>query len=331
MTRSLVIERPGSFRIAEGETPEPGPGEAVVRIAAAGICGSDRELLAGDRPEPFRSYPIVPGHEWSGVVASIGPGVDPALTGRPVVGEGFRNCQVCDRCREGDTNLCTAGYDETGFTRPGGFAEHLVIPARLLHGLPDGADLRAAALLEPAAVAAAVVMRAAVRPGERVAVVGAGTIGALCTQFLHRSSPAELAVTDPRAGRAETALACGATRFGPLADGAYDVVVETAGAGDAASAAVRAARRGGRIVLAGIPGRPGPALDPGAIVGGHLAVAGVFGASSAAWVHAVRLFSAGLLDLGALITHEFDLAEFGRATALLDGNRDDVGKVILRP
>lgn len=331
MTRSLVIERPGTFTVVTGERPEPGPGEARVRIAATGICGSDRELLEGARPEPFRSYPIVPGHEWSGVVEAVGPGVDAALAGRPVVGEGFRNCQVCDRCREGDTNLCTAGYDETGFTRPGGFAEHLVLPARLLHRLPDDADLRAAALLEPAAVAAAVALRAAVRPGERVAIVGAGTIGVLCAQMLRVSSPAELAVTDPRAGRAGTALASGATGFGPLADAAYDVVVETAGAGDAAATAVRAARRGGRVVLAGIPGRPGPGLDPGAIVGGQLTVAGVFGASSAAWVHAVRLFSAGRLDLGALITHEFDLADFGRATALLDGTHDDVGKIILRP
>jgi threonine dehydrogenase-like Zn-dependent dehydrogenase len=332
MTRSLVVRAPGAYGLVTGETPEPGPGEVAVRVAAAGICGSDRELVEGTRPAAFVRYPVVPGHEWSGVVAATGPGVDPELTGRPVVGEGFRNCQVCDRCREGAANLCSAGYDETGFTRPGAFAETLVLPARLLHVLPPGADLRAAALLEPAAVAAAAVLSARVEAGERVAVVGAGTIGALCLLMLRLRSPAELAATDPRTGRADTALACGATRFesGPLPAGGYDVVVETAGAPGTAATAIALARRGGRVVLTGIPGRATTA-DPAAIVGGMLTVAGVFGAPPAAWAHAVRLFAAGLVDPGPLITHELDLAEFGRAMDLLRGARDDVGKVLLRP
>ncbi|MGH3379219.1 MAG: alcohol dehydrogenase catalytic domain-containing protein, partial [Actinoallomurus sp.] len=165
MTRSLLVREPGTYAIVTGEPPEPGPGEVTVRVAAAGICGSDRELLDGTRPAPFVTYPVVPGHEWAGTVAAVGPGVPAALTGRAVVGEGFRNCQVCDRCRTGETNLCTAGYDETGFTRPGAFADLLVLPARLLHLLPDGADLRAAALLEPAAVAAAAVLSARVEAG----------------------------------------------------------------------------------------------------------------------------------------------------------------------
>ncbi|MGI5228643.1 zinc-dependent alcohol dehydrogenase [Actinoallomurus sp. CA-142502] len=332
MSRALVVHEPGTYELVTGDPPEPGPGEVAVQVAAAGICGSDRELVEGTRPAAFVRYPIVPGHEWSGVVAATGPGVEPRLTGRPVVGEGFRNCQVCDRCREGAANLCSAGYDETGFTRPGAFADTLVLPVRLLHVLPDGADLRAAALLEPAAVAAAAVLSARVEPGERIAVVGAGTLGALCLRMLSLSSPAGLAATDPRAGRADTALACGATRFesGPLPAGGYDVVVETAGAPGTAATAIALARRGGRVVLTGIPGQAST-VDPVAIVGGRLTVTGVFGAPPAAWTHAVRLFAAGLLDPGPLVTHELDLAEFGRAMDLLRGADGDVGKVLLRP
>jgi 2-desacetyl-2-hydroxyethyl bacteriochlorophyllide A dehydrogenase len=332
MTRSLVIEAPKTYGVRPADPPEPAAGEVLVRVAAAGICGSDRELLEGTRPEPFRSYPIVPGHEWSGTVHQAGPGTDPALVGRPVVGEGFRNCQVCARCREGDTNLCSAGYDETGFTRPGAFAEYLVLPARLLHVLPAGIDMRAAALLEPAAVAAAAVLRARVRPGERVAVIGAGTLGVLCLQMLRLHSPSELAATDPRAGRAPVALACGATRTetGPLPAGEYDVVIETAGATGSAVAAIGLPRRGGRVVLAGIPGS-GTGIPPAAIVGGELTISSVFGASSAAWVYAVRLFATGLLELSSLITHEFGLSEFGQAVELLGTARDDVGKVLIRP
>jgi len=332
VTRSLVVEAPEVYSLTTGEAPVPGPGEVVVRVAAAGICGSDRELVEGTRPAAFARYPVVPGHEWSGVVAAAGPGVDPGLTGRPVTGEGFRNCQVCDRCREGAANLCSAGYDETGFTRPGAFADALLLPARLLHVLPDDADLRAAALLEPAAVAAAAVLSASVEAGERVAVVGAGTLGTLCLRLARLRSPATLAATDPRSGRADVALASGATHAGtgPLAAGAYDVVIETAGAPGTAAAAIALARRGGRVVLAGISGRD-TGIDGAAIVGGQLTVSGVFGASPSAWTHAVGLFASGLLDLGSLVTHELGLAEFGRAMELLRGSRDDVGKILLRP
>lgn len=332
MARSLVVEAPGAYSLVEADPPEPGAGEVLVRVAAAGICGSDRELLDGTRPAPFATYPIIPGHEWAGVVAATGPGVDAGLAGRPVVGEGFRDCQVCDRCRAGEANLCSAGYDETGFTRPGAFAEFLTLPARLLHVLPDDADLRAAALLEPTAVAAATVLSAQVEAGERVAVVGAGTLGALCLQLLRLRSPAELAVTDPRTGREATALACGATRVetGPLTPSAYDVVIETAGAAGTAAAAVGLARRGGRVVLAGIP-ESGIGIAPTAIVGGRLTVTSVFGAPPAAWTHAVRLFASGRLDLGSLVTHEFGLAEFGHAVALLRGTGEDVGKILIRP
>ncbi|WP_207400433.1 zinc-dependent alcohol dehydrogenase, partial [Actinomadura fibrosa] len=211
MSRAVVVDEPGRWRLARSEPPEPGPGEARVRVAAAGLCGSDRELFDGARPPGFAAYPVVPGHEWSGTVEAVGAGADPGLVGARVVGEGYRGCLVCARCREGAPNLCEAGYDETGFTRPGAFADHLLVPARLLHVLSPGADLRAAALLEPAAVIAAAVRQVAARPGEDVAVVGAGTLGMLALQFLAASSPARLVAVEPRAGRAAAALAAGAT------------------------------------------------------------------------------------------------------------------------
>ncbi len=334
MSRSVLLERPGHQRVVKGEVPRPGPDEVLVRVAAAGICGSDRELYEGGRPAAYRTFPIVPGHEWSGTIEEAGPGVDPSLVGRPTVGEGFVNCQVCDRCRAGDTNLCDAGYDEIGFTRPGAFADHLIVPARLLHPLPAGTDLRAAVLLEPAAVAAAAVRRAAPVPGERVGVVGAGTLGLLTIQMLAASSPAELVVSDPRAGREAIAGAGGATAyFHPDRLGALDLdlVVETAGARDSAAAAARQVRRGGRLVLTGIPGAVSEMLSPSMIVERQLTVTSVFGAPSAAWTHAVRVFTSGLLDLGPLVTHELPLEAYPDAVALLGQGGEDVGKIILRP
>ncbi|MEU1123774.1 alcohol dehydrogenase catalytic domain-containing protein [Streptomyces sp. NPDC005899] len=336
LSRSLVVERPGSHRLTEGPLPEPGPGEVRVRVAAAGICMSDREVYDGHRDAAYVRYPVVPGHEWSGTVDAVGAGVDPALTGRRTVAEGFRACGSCERCRCGETSLCTAGYEETGFTRPGAFADHVVVPARLLHLLPDDADLRAAALLEPAAVVAAAVRAAAPEPGERIAVVGAGTLGLLAAQLLAAVSPAGLTVIDPRAVRASRALDFGAdeARSPQEAEevrGRYDLVVETAGAPTTAADACLLARRGGRVVLTGMftPGAVG--IDPVHLSLSQLTVRSVFGAPSSAWSYAVRAFTAGLLDPAPLITHEFPLERFAEAVALVGAGGPETGKVLLRP
>ncbi|MFI8005911.1 zinc-binding dehydrogenase [Streptomyces sp. NPDC086010] len=336
VSRALVVDRPGSHRLSEGPLPEPGPGEVRVRVAAAGICMSDRELYDGHRDAAYVRYPVVPGHEWSGTVDAVGAGVDPALEGRRTVAEGFRACGRCERCRYGETSLCTAGYDETGFTRPGAFADHVVVPARLLHPLADDADLRAAALLEPAAVIAAAVRAGAPEPGERIAVLGAGTLGLLAVQLLAAVSPARLTVIDPREQRASLALDFGADEaIGPKeaedTRGRYDLVVETAGAPSTAADACLLARRGGRVVLTGMftPGAVG--IDPVHLSLSQLTVRSVFGAPSAAWSHAVRAFTAGLLDPAPLITHEFPLERFADAVALVGSGAPDTGKVLLRP
>ncbi|MFC9248010.1 zinc-binding dehydrogenase [Streptomyces sp. NPDC057136] len=336
LSRALIVEGPGQHRLATGPLPEPGPGEVRVRVAAAGICMSDREVYDGHRDAAYVRYPVVPGHEWSGTVDAVGEGVDPALTGRRTVAEGFRACGRCERCRCGETSLCTAGYDETGFTRPGAFADHVVVPARLLHLLADDADLRSAALLEPAAVVAAAVRAGAPEPGERVAVVGAGTLGLLAVQLLAAVSPGELTVIDPREERGSLALDFGAsdTRTPKQAEearGSYDLVVETAGAATTAADACLLARRGGRVVLTGMftPGAVG--IDPVHLSLSQLTVRSVFGAPSAAWSYAVRAFTAGLLDPAPLITHEFPLEQFAEAVALVGAGGPETGKVLLRP
>ncbi|MFF9342387.1 MULTISPECIES: zinc-binding dehydrogenase [unclassified Streptomyces] len=332
--RAVLVERPGAARLVTRPRPEPGPGEVLVRVAAAGICLSDREVYEGRRPPGYVRYPVVPGHEWSGTVEAVGPGVDPELTGRPCVAEGFRSCGTCERCRYGETSLCTAGYAETGFTEPGAFADRLLVPVRLLHLLPDGSDLRAAALLEPAAVVAAAVRAGRPRPGERIAVVGAGTLGLLAVRWLAAHSPAELAVVDPRAARAGRALDFGASAAlapGEAAHGAFDLVVETAGAPTTAASSCLLARRGGRVVLTGMFAEGAAGIDPVHLSVSQLELRSVFGASSAAWTDAVRAFSTGLLDPAPLVTHEFPLERFAEALDLVGCGDPAVGKVLLRP
>ncbi|MFD5628860.1 MULTISPECIES: zinc-binding dehydrogenase [unclassified Streptomyces] len=334
MSTAVVVAAPGEHRLIRHEPRRPEAGEALVRVHAVGICGSDREVYQGNRPEGYVRYPLTPGHEWSGTVQETGAGVPAALVGRKVVGEGFRNCQVCDRCHAGETTLCTAGYEETGFTQPGAMATTLTLPARLLHVLPDDADLTAAALLEPAACIAAAALKANALPGERVAVVGTGTLGMFAVQFLKAGSPAELLVVGTRPDRAALSRDFGATDFRTRdqelpAD--FDVVVETAGSASAARTAASLLRRGGRLVLTGIPAPGAEGLDPTDLVVRQLEVHTVFGAPPDAWAHAVRVFGAGLLDPLPMVSHELPLAEFAEAIELVGSGDPKVGKVLLRP
>jgi len=331
VSRSLLLEKPGSWRIVTTDLRDPGPGEVLVRVEAAGVCRTDRDLFEGGAGVDPRAYPLVPGHEWSGTVLHTGPGVDRGLVGAAVTGEVLRNCQVCDRCREGDTNLCTGAGGEFGFTEPGAFADRLVVPARLLHRIAPDADLAAAALLHPAAHAAAAVLRAGVRPGDRVAVVGAGTVGVLAVRLLAACSPARLVAVDPRESRTGPAVAAGAAALVPpgAAGEEFDVVIEAAGGPATAHEAMLLTRRGGTLVLAGHPTGPGTPLAPGDLVARQLTVHAVAGTNSAAWAHAVRAYNAGLLDLRALVTHELPLEEYGEAMRLLADPA--TGKILLRP
>jgi 2-desacetyl-2-hydroxyethyl bacteriochlorophyllide A dehydrogenase len=332
--RALVVERPGAASLRRVPTPEPEPGEVLIRVGAAGICGSDVEVLEGRRPAPYVRYPIIPGHEWAGTLEHVGPGVELEV-GTVVVAEGFRACGDCARCREGRTNLCTMDYAETGFTHAGAFADFVCVPARLVHRLPSGTDLAAAAVLEPAACVAQGLLEVDLRPGLSVAVVGSGTLGLLAVALLSRVSPERLALVGTRAPRLEIGRAMGATETwnvreaGAPAPG-FDLVFEAAGTREGAATAISLARRGGTVVLEGIPGEAG-GVDADTVVLGHLRVQGVFGASRNAWRWVTELFAAGLLDTAPLVSHSFALEQHAEAFAALGDRAGNALKVQLRP
>jgi 2-desacetyl-2-hydroxyethyl bacteriochlorophyllide A dehydrogenase len=329
---AIRLERPGQAELVELPAPAPAAGEVVVRVAAAGVCGSDVELFDGLRPPAYVRYPVVPGHEWAGTVAAVGRDVSGVAVNDRVVAEGIRWCGACERCREGATNLCEAGYAETGFTHPGAFADAVVVPARLVHRLPADADLEQAALLEPAACAAHGILAAAPAAGARVALIGGGTLGLLAALLLRLHSPRALTVIEPRADRRALALELGATDALEAAPGTglgADLVVETAGTGTTVGQALASARRGGTVVLLGISGGGPVPFDPDVFSLGNLRVLGGFGAPSSAWQHVVALFAAGALELRPLISHRLGLDAYERALRLVGA--PDAGKVLLVP
>jgi L-iditol 2-dehydrogenase len=338
--QAFLVREPGAYAVEEVAEAPPGPGEVAVTVVAVGICGSDLELLDGRRPAAYVRYPVVPGHEWAGRVARLGPGVTGLAPGDPVVAEGLRSCGVCERCAEGRTNLCTAEYAETGFTHPGALAQQVVVPARLVHRLPANRPVEPAAPLEPAACVANGLLEAGVpRPGSRVAVVGDGPLGLLALLLLRPVSPAELALVGRRPARWARGRDCGATLVVDARDqaamaglsGRFDTVVDTTTSPEGPASSLTLLRRGGTAILLGISGADRATIDPDAIALGHLRVLGIFAASRAAWQWTVQLYALGTLDPGPLVTHRFGLREMPAALATLASRESGAIKVLIHP
>jgi threonine dehydrogenase-like Zn-dependent dehydrogenase len=338
--QAFLVREPGAYTVEEVAEASPGPGEVAVTVVAVGICGSDLELLDGRRPAAYVRYPVVPGHEWAGRVARLGPGVTGLAPGDPVVAEGLRSCGVCERCAEGRTNLCMAPYAETGFTHPGALAEQVVVPARLVHRLPANRPVEPAALLEPAACVANGLLEAGMpRPGSRVAVVGDGPLGLLALLLLRPLSPAELALVSRRPARAARGRDCGATLVVDARDqdgmaalaGRFDTVVDTTTSPEGPASSLTLLRRGGTAILLGISGAGRATIDPDTIALGHFRVLGIFAASRAAWQWTVQLYGQGILDPAPLITHRFSLSQMPEALATLASRESGAIKVLIHP
>ena len=339
--RAIVIEQPNVVALRDIETPEPGPGEVRVRSIRAGVCRTDLDIVAGALDPRWVRFPVVPGHEWSGVVDSVGEGVAGVEPGERVVCEGNIPCLSCPRCRAGDTHLC-ANYDAVGFTRGGGWGEYVVVPARVVHSLADHVSFDAAVLVEPGAVVLKALERARIEPAETVGVVGVGALGALAIRLARLRSPATIVAYGLRDEELELAVALGAdsvfnvatadaeAETRRLTGGGLDVVVETAGAAAAAELATRLAREGGRVVLLGIAGQGQELTLPAdRIALRDLTVFGSVGYTTAAWTRMVGLLRVRLVDLEPLVTHRFPLERFEDAFALMDDRRGVVAKVVL--
>jgi L-iditol 2-dehydrogenase len=339
--RAIVIERPNDVSLREIETPEPGPGEVRVRSVRAGVCRTDLDIATGALDPRWVRFPVVPGHEWSGVVDAVGEGATGVEPGQRVVCEGNIPCQRCARCRAGDTHLCM-NYDAVGFTRGGGWGEFVVVPARILHTLPDHVSFDAAVLVEPGSCVVKALDRARIEPAETVGVVGVGAMGALAIRIARLRSPGTIVAYGLYDGELELARTLGADAVVNVAEadaeeetrriagGGLDVVVETAGAVAAVELSTRLVREGGRVVNLGIAGRDAELTLPAdRIPLRDLTVFGSVGYTTAAWAKMVGLLRDRLVDLDPIVTHRFPLERFEDAFALMDERRGPVARIVL--
>ena len=324
---ALMVLGPGKVRL-DPRAPAAAAaaaGQVLVEPDLVGLCGTDLEIIDGTIDPAYIRYPLALGHEWTGTVTGEHP-----LAGRRVVTEGIIGCGHCVRCAAGETNLCDT-YDEIGFTRDGAAASQIAVPERLVHPLADSVAARDAVLTEPAAVVYRALARAGVVPGCRALVIGDGTIALLVVLLMKLWSPAEIAVLGRRAEQADLAAAAGADSFS-LTDvpSGYDLVVEAAGATAAVETALAKVRRGGTVLLVGLPPRGQTiAMAADDTVNNDLTILGSFGYTPAAWHAVVTLLNSGQLRPGTLITHRYPLAEWEQAIAALRGAPGPRGKVLL--
>jgi threonine dehydrogenase-like Zn-dependent dehydrogenase len=244
------------FTLDDVPEPVPGPGEVLVAVHTAGICGSDIHATQGLFP---LTPPRVMGHEYSGTVLAVGRGVSRSLVGRAVACEPNYGCGTCDACRAGRVSQCL------GAVRVGGFAERIALPRHCVHALPEGLDLPTAALAEPAACCLEGLEMARMRRGATVVVIGGGIMGLLTLALAKARGAGTTILSDPVASRREAARRLGANLLvDPTAEDLADVVrratggrgvdlaCEAVGKPELLAAAARLARPRGVVQLVGV-------------------------------------------------------------------------------
>lgn len=335
---------PEDVRLEEVARPEPGPGELLVQIKAAGVCRTDIEIITGshgDYTSGRARVPITLGHEWSGVVAEVGPGVEAFGPGARVTGETGIPCGECRFCRGGRYSICP-DVTETGvINRDGAMAECHVRPVSFTHAIGD-LPFEQAALIEPATCAVYACHAAQVTPADRVLVTGGGSIGQLTAQAARVFGARFVAVTSRTPMKLKLARKLGADvalqpdRY--LDEAArdategelFDVALECSSAPSAFGDTLRLTRPGGRIVVVGASHDWPAAPPPGLIVGKELSITGVRGSPNV-WPETIALLQAGRLQVEPLITHRFPLEQYDRAFDLLKRSDPGVIKALLLP
>lgn len=190
--RAFTIIGSGVGEVQERPMPSPGPGEAIVQVAYTGICGTDYHIYQGDF---ISKFPLINGHEFSGVVSAVGPGVDAWHEGDRVAVDPTLYCGHCYHCLRRQSNHCDF-WGAIGDTRDGALAEYVAVPARNLYRIEDHESLEEAAFTEPLACVVWGIERLRVVPGSHVLIFGAGPIGALLTAMLRISCTADVVVVD---------------------------------------------------------------------------------------------------------------------------------------
>jgi L-iditol 2-dehydrogenase len=332
----LRLHGVGDLRLHDEPKPVPGPGDALLRVTAVGLCGSDlhwfSEAGIGDE---WLLEPLVLGHEFAGVIESgerrgERVAVDPAVP-----------CGVCEFCLEGNPNFCSALRFAGHGTEDGALRQYMAWPARCLHPLPDSLTDADGVMLEPLGVAIHAVDLGHLKPGMTVGVFGCGPIGLLVLQLALAAGATHVMATEKLPHRLEAARSLGAPAVFQATDGresaeilaatggkGVDVAFEVAGENEAVETAIAAAKPGARVVLIGIPADDRTAF-PASLARHKGLTIKLSRRMKRVYPRAIRLVESGMVDVRPLVTHRFPLEEFDKAFSA--AQRREGLKVIIEP
>ncbi|WP_054957951.1 NAD(P)-dependent alcohol dehydrogenase [Paenibacillus dakarensis] len=344
MMKAAVLESQGRLKVKEVPVPSLKPDEALVKVMCIGICGSDVHYYEHGKIGRYEvKQPLILGHELAGVVAEVGEAVEHICVGDRVAVEPGVACGRCEYCKGGRYNLCP---DVVFMATPpvnGAWAEYAAIRSDFLFPLPDDMSFEEGALLEPFSVGFHAMRRAGIQPHDRVLVTGLGPIGQLAVVAARLFGVAEVYGSDVVEFRRDLAKAMGITdvcdpvkaspqqKVNAWSDGkGVDVLIETSGNAGAISASTTLIKRGGKIVLVGLPAADHIGMNVNELIDGELDVLGVFRYANT-YPAAIRALRSSEIRIEDMITHKYKLDDIQAALDMSIHHKNSSMKIMIYP
>lgn len=344
---AVQLHGPRDLRVERVPRPAPpGPGMALLRITAVGVCGSDIHTYQDARiGDTVVETPLILGHEFAGVVEAVGAesldgNFEPLQVGTRVAVDPAQPCGRCEMCEQGHPNLCHRLHFCGTYPDAGSLSEYMIMPARSCFPIPDSMDDASAALLEPLGIAIHAVDLAKLRVADSVAILGAGPIGLYILQMAKLAGAQPIYVVDQFPWRLELAARYGGVPINfketdPLsaikaatAGRGVDVAIEAAWADHSIQWAAEMARLGGRLVLVGIPGPDKLEMKHSTARRKGLTIR-LSRRMKHVYPRGIRLVTSGAVDLTGIVSHHFSLEQTPAAYALNERYADHVVKIVI--
>jgi L-iditol 2-dehydrogenase len=335
--RQAVMTQPGSITIHEIAKPQVKPNQVLIQIRRIGVCGSDIHVFHG--LHPYTSYPVVQGHEVSGIIAEVGSQVKGLSVGDKAVFMPQVTCGECYPCRHGMYHICDQ-LKVMGFQTSGAAQEFFTVDAEMVLRVPAAINLDQAAMIEPVSVAVHALQRYGEVKGQKAVVLGAGTIGNLVAQVA-KAKGAQVIITDVSDYKLGKARQCGLQNvvnpsqqdlgaairdtFGP--DKA-DLILECVGVQDTITQAIVNARKGSTIIVVGVFGKK-PEVDLGLVQDRELSILGTLMYQKADYHQAIDLIEQAKLNLEPMVTHRFPFQEYLDAYHAIENSAGQYMKVMI--
>lgn len=331
--KALRYLGPNELKVMQVEKPQPAAGEVLIRVKSCGICGSDVHGYMGLTGR--RTPPMTMGHEFSGVVETVGEGVQTLVPGDRVAPYPVDYCGSCAQCRAGKTNVCSSKRQFGVLSVDGAFADYICVPAHLCFKLTEKVSFEEASMMEPLAVAYHAVQMAGDLRGKRVMIVGAGTIGLLVLVCCLVQKPDFVLVSDLSEERLKLAKKMGADATyhppgGEESPKDYDVAIEAVGAGPSVRSAMDSLRIGGKAIWVG-NNKPMIEINMQQIVTRELSVQGSFLYDLGDFEAAVKLINEGIVDLSPMLSKTIGLEEAPEWFERLARDPGSLIKVVVNP